>query len=151
MMKSHTDWKIEELLNQEQRNFSGHLALIFCYLQEKGLSVDDFVEYAGVKVSSRWKSAVTNLKDMLNSILFNVLSNGEKVINLNIDENDAVATVTGLFKSDVMEYYGCKHEIYDRFWYKFKLIAGEVGFSFSWKRTEEGYYQIRLRAMDTIK
>ena len=151
MMKSHTDWKMEELLNQEQRNFSGHLALIFCYLQEKGLSVDDFVEYTGAKVSSRWKSAVTNLKDMFNSVLFNVLSNGEKVLNVNIGENDAVATVTGLFKSDVMQYYGCIPEIYDRFWNKFKLIAGEVGFSFSWDKTEEGYYQIRLRAMDSKK
>jgi hypothetical protein len=31
------------------------------------------------------------------------------------------------------------------------LIAGEVGFSFSWDKTEEGYYQIRLRAMDSKK
>ena len=88
---------------------------------------------------------------MFNSVLFNVLSNGEKVINVNFKENDAVATVTGLFKSDVMQYYGCRPEIYDRFWNKFKLIAGEVGFSFSWEKTEEGYYQIRLRAMDSKK
>jgi hypothetical protein len=151
MMKSHTDWKMEELLNQEQRNFSGHLAIIFCYLQEKGLSVDDFVEYTGAKVSARWKSAATNLQDTLNAILFNVLSNGEKILSVKIDENDAVATVTGLFKSDVMQYYGCIPEIYDRFWNKFKLIAGDAGFSFSWEKTEEGYYQIRLRTMDSKK
>jgi hypothetical protein len=70
MMKSPTEWATEELLNQAQRNFSGHLAIFFGYLQEKGLSVDDFVEYVGVKVSSRWKSVITNLQDALNAILF---------------------------------------------------------------------------------
>ena len=45
MMKSHSDWKMEGLSNQAQRNFSGHLAIIFCYRQDKGLSVDDLVEY----------------------------------------------------------------------------------------------------------
>lgn len=151
MMKSHTDWKMEELLNQAQRNFSGHLAIIFCYLQEKGLSVDDFVEYTGAKVSSRWKTVITSLPDALNAILFNVLSNGEKVIDVKIDKDEATAKVTGLFKREVMEYYGCPHDTYDRFWSKFKLIANEVGLSFSWKKAEDGNYQIKVSKKDFKK
>jgi hypothetical protein len=143
-MKSPTEWATEELLNQAQRNFSGHLAIFFGYLQEKGLSVDDFVEYVGVKVSSRWKSVITNLQDALNAILFNVLANGEKVVDVFINKEEATATVTGLFSQEIMKYYGCQRETYDRFWNKFKLIANDVGLSFSWENTRDGNYKITL-------
>ena len=144
MMKSHSEWKREELWQQEQRNFSGHLAIMFCYLQDKGLEVDDFIEYTGKKVAPRWSSIARNLKDMMNAILMNVLSNGQQVKEITINETDATATVTGLFNSEVMEYFGCSPDVYDRFWNKFILIANEVGLNFSWNKTENGEYNIQL-------
>jgi hypothetical protein len=144
MMKSHLEWSTEELLTQSQRNFSGHLAIIFSFLQQKGLSIDEFVEFIGAKASLRWTSVVTGMEDLLNAILLNVLANGEKVITAKIDRNWASATVTGLFKREVMEYYGCQAEIYDRFWNKFKKIADAAGFNLIWKKADNGYYEIEL-------
>jgi hypothetical protein len=144
MMKPHFAWATEELLNQAQRNFSGHLALIFVYLQQKELSVDEFIKFTGEKTSKRWKSVITDAGDLMNAVLLNVLANGEKVIKSNIDKNWASATVTGLFRKDVMEYYDCPPDVYERFWDKFKLIADAAGFSFSWKKDEKGCYEIEV-------
>jgi hypothetical protein len=143
-MKSHLEWTKEELFQQEQRNFSGHLAIMFCYLQDKGLEVDDFIEYTGKKVAPRWGSIVSNLRDMMNAILMNVISNGQQVKEIIINETHAAATVTGLFNSEVMEYYGCSSDVYDRFWNKFILISNEVGLNFSWNKNENGDYKIQL-------
>jgi hypothetical protein len=142
-MKPHVAWSPEEILTQAQRNFSGHLALIFAFLQEKGISADEFIEFVGAKTSPRWKSVITDLEDLLNAILLNVLANGERVIEVNIDRKWASATVTGLFKRDVMDYYGCRADTYDRFWNKFKVIAGDAGYDFAWEKDSMGITALR--------
>ena len=43
-----------------------------------------------------------------------------------------------------MEYYGCSHQVYDRFWDKFILIANEGELNFSWNKFEMGEYRIQL-------
>jgi hypothetical protein len=145
MLKSHSELTMEELWQQEQRNFSGHLAIMFCYLQDKGLEVDDFIDYTGKKAAPRWNAIARNPPDMMNVILMNVLSNGQNVKEVDISDTDATATVTGLFNPDVMEYYGCSPAVYDRFWNKFIPIANEVGFDLSCNRINDGDYRIQLK------
>ena len=144
MMKAYDAWTTEELWQQAQRNFCGHLAIMFNYLQDKGLSVDEFIKYTGQKTSPRWKSVIINLGDMMNAVLLNVLSNGEKIVDVKIGNTEAVATITGLLRSDVMQYYGCSPEVSDSFWNKFTLLADEIGLEFSWRKTDNGEYVIRL-------
>ena len=143
-MKAHDAWTMEELWQQAQRNFCGHLAIMFNYLEDKGLSVDDFIKYTGEKTSPRWKSVITELGDMMNAILLNVLSNGEKIVDVKIGDTEAAATVTGLLRSDVMGYYGCDPEVSGSFWNKFTLLADEIALKFTWRKTENGEYYIHL-------
>ncbi len=143
-MKSHDAWTMEELWQQAQRNFSGHMAIIFLFLQEKGLSVDEFVDYTAIKTSKRWKAVVKNIPDMMNSILLNVLSNGEKILEVKISDTMATAVVSGLLRSDLIANYSCPAEAADSFWNKFCYIAEDANAKFSWRKSEDGNFHLRL-------
>lgn len=144
MIKAHTQWTTEELLKQEQVNFSAHIALILDYLQIRGLSVDDFIHYIGEKAVPGWKHTTTNVADFMNGILLNVRSNGGQVLDIYIDNTHANATVTELLDMDVVRYYSIAPNIADSFWNKYLPIADALGMRFTWERTENQTYIIKI-------
>ena len=144
MIKAHTEWTTEELLKQEQVNFSAHIALILDYLQQQGLSVDDFIRYIGDKAVLGWKRTATDVADFMNGILLNVRSNGGRVLDIYIDNTHANATVTELLDMNVVQYYSVAPNIADCFWNKYVPIAEALGMRFTWERTENRTYVIKI-------
>ncbi len=49
-LKTYTEWTPKELWEHEQLNFSAHIGIMFQYLQDHGLAVNDFIRYTGEKV-----------------------------------------------------------------------------------------------------
>ena len=143
-MKAYTEWTLKELWEHEQRNFSAHIAIMFQYLQEQGLAVEDFIRYTGEKVLPSWQHRGDTPEIMMNGILRNVLANGGSVLNVLIEDRQAEATVTGLLRLDVTEHYGITPELAQLFWDKFIPIAEALGMRFTWKRTPAGHDHIQL-------
>ncbi len=54
-MKAHTEWTPDELRQQEQVNFSAHLAIMFHFLEKHGLDLDEFISFVGGSVLPSWK------------------------------------------------------------------------------------------------
>jgi hypothetical protein len=148
MIKAHTDWTMEELWRQERGNFSAHLALMFRYLLEQELSLDDFIRYTAEAVIAGWKPHVSTVADMMNGVLVNVLANGGQVLEADIADAEASATVTTLLDHCVMEDYGVAPETADRFWDKFIPLGDALGMRFTWERTDEGHYLIHLKEVN---
>lgn len=143
-LKAYTEWTPKELWEHEQLNFSAHIAIMFQYLQDHGLAVDDFIRYAGEKVLPSWKRRGDTPEIMMNGILRNVLANGGSVLNVTIEDRRAEATVTSLLRLDVTERYGITLDLAQRFWDKFIPIADALGMRFTWKRTGAGHDHIQL-------
>ena len=51
---------------------------------------------------------------MMNSILLNVLSNGEKIVDVKIGDTEATVVVSGLLRSDLIANYSCPAEASER-------------------------------------
>jgi hypothetical protein len=145
-MTVNTEWTTEELWKQEQLNFTGHMAIMFEYLQKHGLSVDDFVRFTADKVIPGWqkKGRGKTVEDLMSGILFNVAANGGEVLETKINDEEVTAKVSHLLHPEIMEAYGSPPEMTERFWDKFILIAEALGMGFTWERTEDHLYHIRV-------
>lgn len=146
-MKAHTEWTLEELWQQEQINFSAHLAIMFRYLEKQGLGLDEFISFVGGSVLPSWKRRGDTIPIVMNGILRNVLANGGAILNVTMGEDRAEATVTSLLRLDVMDRYGIPEDKASRFWDKFVPIAAALGMRFSWERTAAGQDRIRLEKL----
>ncbi len=146
-MKAHTEWTPEELWQQEQVNFSAHLAIMFRYLEKHGLGLDEFISFVGGSVLPSWKRRGDTIPIVMNGILRNVLANGGSVLELSMGELKAEATVTSLLRLDVMDRHGIPVEKASRFWDKFVPIAAALGMHLSWERTVAGQDRIRLEKL----
>jgi hypothetical protein len=144
ILKAYTEWTPKELWEHEQLNFSAHIAIMFQYLQDHGLAVNDFIRYTGEKVLPSWRRRGDTVEIVMNGILRNVLANGGSVLNVAIEERQAEATVTSLLRLDVAEQYGIMPDVAQRFWDKFIPIAAALGMRFTWKRTPAGHDRIQL-------
>ncbi len=144
IMKVHTDWTMEESWQQEQVNFSAHLAIMFHFLEKHGLDLDEFISFVGGSVLPSWRRRGDTIPNVMNGILRNVLANGGTVLELTMDAEQAEARVTSLLRLDVMDRYGIPVEKASRFWNKFVPIAAALGMRFSWERMAAGYDRIRL-------
>ncbi len=146
-MKAHTEWTVEESWQQEQVNFSAHLAIMFHYLEKHGLNLDDFIRYVGESVLPSWRRRGDSIAVVMNGILRNVLANGGSVLQVTMEEQRAEATVTSLLRLDVMDRYGVPVEKASRFWDKFVPIAAALGMRFTWERTAAEQDRIRLEKL----
>jgi hypothetical protein len=143
-LKDYTAWTVDELWQHEQLNFSIHIAIMFQYVKDHGLDVDEFVRYTGEKVIPAWRKREDTVPVVMNGILRNVLANGASVLEAEIGTTEAHATVTSLLRLDLMEPYGVGPEEAGRFWNKFIPIAEALGMRFSWKRDPDGRDRIEL-------
>jgi hypothetical protein len=141
--KVYTAWEPHELWRHEQMNFAAHMALAFAYVQERGLSLDDFHHYIGEKVAPAWQGCL-GVGDFMNYVLLNVVANGGRVLDTASHDGAAAATVTEILRSDVGEQFGIAPAVLNSFWDKFIPIAVGVGLRFRWERTEQGQYCISV-------
>lgn len=141
--KVYTDWEPEELWRHEQMNFAAHMALTFTYLQDRGLSLDDFYRYIGEKVVPSWRECA-GIADFMNYTLVNVVANGGEVLESNSNDQRATATVTEILRSDVGERVGVAPAVLNSFWEKFVPIASSLGLVFTWERTVRDQYRFKV-------
>jgi hypothetical protein len=137
------DWTPDELWQQEQSNFSAHLAMMFGYLVQHGLPTDEFVRFVGERSAPSWEGT-EGVADLMEGILLNVRSNGHEIVSVEMHDNRARATVTGLVRYDVMEFFGVPREQADAFWDKFHPLAEALGLSFTWQRIGDGAYEVEV-------
>jgi hypothetical protein len=144
-MKAYTEWTTEELWKHEQLNFAAHMAIMFEYLLEQGLSVDDFVRYTADKVIPAWQEGVEKtVEDLMGGILLNVLANGGEVRETNNNDEEVTAKVSYLLNPETMQAFGSSPEMTERFWDKIVPIAEALGMDFTGERTEDHHYHIRV-------
>lgn len=144
-MKAHDEWTTEELWKHEQLNFAAHMAIMFDYLEQKGLPVDDFVTYTAEKVIPGWRDGVKHTtEDFMRAILLNVLANGGEVFETGQNGDERTAKVSYLLNTQVMQAYGSPPEMTGKFWDKFTPIAEAIGMTFSWEHTDDDRYLIRV-------
>lgn len=137
------DWTVEELWGQERSNFGAHLAMMFEYLERRGLDVEDFVRFVGERSAASWEGT-SGAADLMEGILLNVRSNGHDVLAAELDGPRARATVTGIVHYDAMDFFGVPRERADVFWDKFGPLAEALGLRFSWRTAGEGVYEIEV-------
>jgi hypothetical protein len=137
------DWTTEELWQQEQSNFSAHLAMMFGYLVQRGIDTGEFVRFVGERSAPSWEGT-EGVAELMEGVLINVRSNGHDVLSVEVDDDRARATVTGLVRYDVMEFFGVPREQADTFWDKFYPLAEALGLRFTWQRTGDGTYEVEV-------
>lgn len=137
------DWNIEELWAQERSNFGAHLAMMFEYLDGRGLPVEDFVRFVGERSVASWEGT-RGAGELMEGILLNVRSNGHEVLSVEAEGRRARATVTGIAHYEAMEFFGVGRERADMFWDKFHPLAEALGLRFGWRRIGDGGYEIEL-------
>ena len=137
-------WTMEELWQGEQVNFAAHLAIMFKYLQARGLDLDDFIRYVGEQVLPSWRGRGATMPIMLTNILRNVRANGGTVFEVTMDEARGEAIVSRLLRPDVMERFGIPAAQAERFWNKFLPIGQALGIAFTRRARDDDRNQIVL-------
>lgn len=137
------EWTSEQLWQQEQSNFSAHLAMMFRWVDERGESLDDFIAYVGRASAPSWEGTKT-VEDLMEGVLINVRSNGHDVLSVERGDGRVRARVTGLVRADVMEFFGVPPEQSERFWDKFVPLAEALGMRFAWRRAGDGVYEVEV-------
>jgi hypothetical protein len=138
-----TEWSTEDLWRQEQSNFSAHLAMMFRWVEERGGSLEEFIDYVGRASAASWEGT-ESAEELMEGVLLNVRSNGHEVLSVEREDGRVRARVTGLVRADVMEFFGVPAEQSDRFWDKFVPLAEALGLRFSWRRAGDGVYEVEV-------
>lgn len=143
-MNHYTEWKPEDLLQQQQVVATAYIAMTLSYLESLGIPLDDFIRFMGEQVAPNWTGAVGNAADMLNAILINVRASGGQIIEARLQETQSAATVTRLLDHKTGQGLGVSASTLDRFWDSFQPIARAAGMQFSWTKDHSGNFRIEV-------
>jgi CubicO group peptidase (beta-lactamase class C family) len=137
------DFPSERLLEQAQGNFNAIVCTTIAYLKERGLPLDDYVNYVGQKLAPSWDSTqAASARDTAENAALNLVASGGQVLALTGNEQQAEVLVTNSPPPDFLEMAGISAADADAFNGVFHVIAGTLGLRFEQQRTDN---QVRLR------
>jgi hypothetical protein len=144
-MKAYSEWTTEELLAQERMNFAAHMAIMFMFLKERQIGIDDFVHYIGETVLPGWKEEVHSKQDFIDGILLNVRANGGEVLSIeDASAGEVKIVVNDILNSSMMRDMGATEYMGSALWDKFYIIANGLGYGFKWAKNSDGNHELRV-------
>jgi hypothetical protein len=142
-VKKHHEYTESDFLQQERVNFSSHMAFTYSFLQEKGIAVEEYIQYLGLKFAAGWKAEVSSLDDFQEGILINVLANGGKLIGIiEGGVHSRKLEISELLSKEIFGECGVSPEMAGVLWDKLTIIADAIGYHFEWNMNKHGNYEI---------
>ena len=133
----------QELLAQAQGNATAFVLTTIAYLKERGLPVDDYLEYFGRQFAPGWEELGTRpVKEVARTVANNAVSVGCSVGSMSGDETRAEVLITGWLDADtISETLGLERGDSDAVWNSFYPIMERLGINYTWRR-EDGMVRV---------
>ena len=128
-----TTFTPEQISQQAQGNFNLTILVVFAYLKEHALSVDEFNAFVGHRFAPGWQQGMT-AKEIARGAALNMVSAGGNLRSISGDESQAEAVLGGWPSEDSLVFAGVTQEDADKVWGSFGPIAESLGYGYQWHR-----------------
>ncbi|CAN5297260.1 hypothetical protein BH18ACT10_BH18ACT10_01510 [soil metagenome] len=133
-----TEFTTEELLLQAQGNAAAFVLTTISYLKERGLTVEDFVEFFGSQFAPGWDELRGQpVLDIARTVAMNAVSVGCTLGSLSGDDARAELLIRGWpAAEDISRILGLKRNAGDAMWDSFHPIMERIGIHYAWRRED---------------
>jgi len=133
-----TEFTTEELLSQARGNATAFVLTTIAYLRERGLAVEDFVEFFGRQFAPGWDELRDQpVVDLARAVASNAVSVGCTLGSLSGDEARAEVLITGWPDAEeISRVLGSERNDRDAMWDSFNPIMERLGIRYAWQREE---------------
>jgi hypothetical protein len=140
---ANTEFTTEQLLSQARGNATAFVLTTVAYLKERGLAVEDYVEFFGRQFAPGWDELHAQpVVDVARAAVLNAISVGTTLGSLSGDETRAEVLITGWPEAEeISRVLGLERGDSDAMWDSFYPIMERLGIRFAWRR-EDG--EVRL-------
>ncbi|HMA35574.1 MAG TPA: hypothetical protein VKY74_14000 [Chloroflexia bacterium] len=134
----------ERICQQAQANLTTVVLGTLAYLNEQGLSREEWTTFIGRRLTGNWEELrAPGARAILERIALNLLTPGAELHSLTGDASQATATFGGWLPIAGLDLFGLTQPEADSFADLFRPIVEHLGFHY--ERTEAGeYLQIRV-------
>ena len=131
-----TEFTTEELLSQARGNATAFVLTTIAYLRERGLAVEDFVEFFGRQFAPGWDELRDQpVVDLARAVASNAVSVGCTLGSLSGDEARAEVLITGWPDAEeISRVLGSERNDRDAMWDSFNPIMERLGIRYAWQR-----------------
>ena len=138
MSDANTEFTTEELLSQARGNATAFVLTTVAYLKERGLAVEDFVEFFGRQFAPGWDELRAQpVVDVARAVALNVISVGCTLGSLSGDEARAEVLITGWPEAEeISRVLGSEQSDRDAMWDSFNPIMERLGIRYAWRRED---------------
>ena len=135
---ANTEFTTEELLSQARGNATAFVLTTIAYLKERGLAVEDFVEFFGRQFAPGWDELRAQpVVDVARAVASNAVSVGCTLGSLSGDEARAEVLITGWPDAEeISRVLGSERNDRDAMWDSFNPIMERLGIRYAWQREE---------------
>jgi len=135
---ANTEFTTEELLSQARGNATAFVLTTIAYLKERGLAVEDFVEFFGRQFAPGWDELRAQpVVDVARAVASNAISVGCTLGSLSGDEARAEVLITGWPDAEeISRVLGSEQSDRDAMWDSFNPIMERLGIRYVWRRED---------------
>ena len=135
---TNTDFTTEELLTQARGNATAFVLTTIAYLRERGLAVEDFVEFFGRQFALGWDELRAQpVVNVARTAALNAASVGCTLGSLSGDEARAEVLITGWPDAEEISHVlGSERSDRDAMWDSFNPIMERLGIRYTWRRED---------------
>ncbi len=135
---ANTELTTEELLSKARGNATAFVLTTIAYLKERGLAVEDFVDFFGHQFAPGWDELRSQpVVDIARAVSSNAVSVGCTLGSLSGDEAGAEVIITGWPEAEeISSVLGLEPNAGDAMWDSFHPIMERLGISYAWRRED---------------
>jgi hypothetical protein len=128
----------EELWSRARGNAVAFVLTTFAYLKERGLAVEDYVDFFGRQFAPGWdEQRDLPVADVARSVASNAVSVGCMLGSLSGDEARAEVLITGWPEAEELcGVIGLQPNAGDAMWDSFNPIMKRLGIRYAWRRED---------------
>ena len=135
---ANLDITTEDLLSKARGNATAFILTTISYLKERGMPVEDYVDYFGRRFAPGWDELRAQpVVDVARSVASNAVSVGCTLGSLSGDEARAEVLFTGWPDAEELSgVLGLEPNAGDAMWDSFYPIMERLDFNYSWRRED---------------
>ncbi len=138
MTEANLEITTEDLWSKAKGNAAAFVLTTIAYLQERGLAVEDYVDFFGRQFAPGWDELRAQpVVEVARSVASNAVSVGCKLGSLSGDEARAEVLITGWPDAEQLSgILGLDPNAGDVMWDSFNPIMERLGIRYAWRRED---------------
>jgi len=138
MTDANTELTTEDLWAKARGNATAFVLTTFSFLEERGMAVEDFVDFFGRQFAPGWDELRDQpVVDLARSVASNAVSVGCTLGALSGDETSAEVLITGWPDAEELSsVLGLDPHAGDAMWDSFHPIMERLGIRYAWQRED---------------